>query len=60
MNMVELLQEGVRRKASDLHITVGVAPILRIDGDLVASGHPKLLPADTERLLAENAAAVQC
>ena len=59
MNMVELLQEGVRRKASDLHITVGVSPIFRIDGDLVASGHPKLLPADTERLLAEIATAEQ-
>lgn len=59
MNMVELLEEAVRRKASDLHITVGVPPILRIDGGLIPSGHPKLLPQDTERLLAEITTAEQ-
>ena len=53
MNMVELLQDAVQRKASDLHITVGVPPVFRLDGGLVPSGHSKLLPPDTDRLLAE-------
>ena len=53
LNMVELLQDAVQRKASDLHITVGVPPVFRLDGGLVPSGHSKLLPPDTDRLLAE-------
>ena len=31
----ELLQQAVRRKASDLHVSVDAPPILRIDGKLV-------------------------
>ena len=31
-----LLEEVVRRKASDLHLQVGLKPMLRIDGALVA------------------------
>lgn len=30
-----LLEEVVRRRASDLHLQVGLAPMLRVDGDLV-------------------------
>ena len=53
LNMFELLQDAVQRKASDLHITVGFPPVFRLDGGLVPSGHSKLLPPDTDRLLAE-------
>jgi twitching motility protein PilT len=39
-------------KASDLHISVGSPPILRIDGEIrPLSDRPALAPADTERLL---------
>lgn len=31
-----LLEECVRRKASDIHIQYGLPPILRVDGALVA------------------------
>lgn len=31
-----LLEEVIKRKASDLHIQVGLAPMLRVDGSLVA------------------------
>jgi twitching motility protein PilT len=50
--MEELLREAVARKASDLHITVGIPPVLRIDGDLVRTDRPPLKPADTAALLA--------
>ena len=30
-----LLEEAVAQKASDLHITVGVPPVLRIDGEII-------------------------
>lgn len=46
-----LLEEMVRRGASDLHLTVGIAPRLRIDGSMVdAEGWRPLEPEDTTRL----------
>ncbi len=41
----------VEKKASDLHITVGLSPQLRIDGRLVIlSEYPPLTPQDTKEL----------
>ena len=51
MTMDELLREAVAQKASDLHITVGVPPILRINGSLVHTAHPVLTPNNTDELL---------
>ncbi|HSG47206.1 MAG TPA: ATPase, T2SS/T4P/T4SS family, partial [Longimicrobiales bacterium] len=43
-----LLQEMIQRGASDLHLTVGERPKLRVDGDLTQSQYPKVLaPKDT-------------
>jgi len=36
MDMKQLLEVVVKQGASDLHLTVGVPPMLRIDGELVA------------------------
>ena len=41
-----LLEECVRRKASDLHIQYGLPPILRIDGVLVPINNTKTLDED--------------
>lgn len=47
-----LLEECIRRKASDLHLQVGLAPILRIDGHLTAiAGLSALRPEDVESLV---------
>lgn len=46
----DLLQLAVERRASDLHITVGVPPVLRIDGSLVFIEQAALLPNDTLEL----------
>jgi len=35
LQIEELLALAVRRKASDLHLTVGVPPVLRVNGELV-------------------------
>ncbi|MEH7389993.1 type IV pilus twitching motility protein PilT [Bacillus sp. JJ1503] len=43
-----LLRAAFELKASDLHITVGVQPILRINGDLKKYGKEPLLPEETE------------
>ena len=43
----KLLQTQVNRNASDLHITVGQPPVLRIDGRLVRLETKVLEPEDT-------------
>ncbi|MCK5851012.1 MAG: type IV pilus twitching motility protein PilT [Kiritimatiellae bacterium] len=51
VEMNELLQITVDEGASDLHISVGIPPTLRISGGLQALDTPKLTPEDTERLM---------
>ncbi|USN96455.1 MAG: type IV pilus twitching motility protein PilT [Candidatus Nomurabacteria bacterium] len=47
-----LLEEVVRRRASDLHLQVGLPPVLRVDGSLVPiSGFNPLDEASVETLL---------
>ena len=50
MNMEQLLRAAVERRASDLHVTVGVPPTLRINGSLVKMDFPALGVADTMQL----------
>ena len=48
----ELLLEVVRRKASDLHLTAGAEPMLRLRGALVAvGGTPRLTATDTREII---------
>jgi twitching motility protein PilT len=49
-NLHQLLKTMVEKGASDLHITTGTAPQLRIDGSLVPLKMPPLTPADTKQL----------
>ena len=52
VSMESLLLALWDRKGSDLLITPGSAPILRVDGDLIRVPElPALMPADTETLL---------
>lgn len=46
----KLLKLMVENGASDLHITAGVPPMIRIDGKLVPVKHPPLSPADTKEI----------
>lgn len=39
--------------ASDLHITVGVPPKMRVNGHLITMDFPRMLPPDTELLASE-------
>ncbi|MEH6956308.1 type IV pilus twitching motility protein PilT [Neobacillus drentensis] len=43
-----ILRASIEYKASDVHLTVGVPPVMRINGDLRRYGTEKLLPVDTE------------
>ncbi len=46
----ELLDIMVKRNASDLHITVGSPPILRVDGKLVKTEYDILGPEQTKKI----------
>ncbi|HET6516071.1 MAG TPA: type IV pilus twitching motility protein PilT [Thermodesulfovibrionales bacterium] len=48
--LYDLLKQMTDKGASDLHITVGSPPKLRIDGKLISVDHPPLTPADTKSL----------
>ncbi len=51
LDLNEILVEVLRREASDLHLTVGVPPIIRSNGELFQMDYPKLMPKDTKELL---------
>ena len=50
INMMDLLQATVDEGSSDLHIRVGLPPMLRIHGSLTPLDSPVLTPEDTEAL----------
>ncbi len=50
-NIHDFLDEVLKREASDLHITTGVPPMLRMDGDLSALNDKVLKSNDTKTLI---------
>lgn len=57
-SLTELLELTVKEGASDLHLTVGISPIIKVNGKLVRLEHEILRPGDTEayakEILQEN------
>src|SRR3954447_15110183 len=52
LDFADILMEVVRRKASDLHLTVGAPPTIRVRGSLTAiDGLPTPTPADTREVV---------
>ncbi|MGM9974991.1 MAG: type IV pilus twitching motility protein PilT [Clostridiaceae bacterium] len=49
----ELLELTVNKSASDLHLTVGISPVIRVNGKLNTIGNIKLMPKDTEKYAKE-------
>ncbi len=47
----DLLREVVERGGSDLHVCVGVPPVIRVDGHLSALNYAKFTQTDTQRML---------
>jgi len=50
ISMHELLKETITRNASDLHLTAGVPPMFRVDGQMIPGKYNTLTPELTERL----------
>ncbi|SCG83288.1 Twitching mobility protein [Proteiniborus sp. DW1] len=51
MEFLEVINNGVNKGASDIHITVGMPIIYRIDGKLVKIGEEILRPSVTEEIV---------
>jgi twitching motility protein PilT len=50
-SMMQLLQAVVEKSASDLHLTVGTAPLLRIDGNVFPLKLPPLKSVEVKQLV---------
>lgn len=50
MDIFALMETAFSRGASDLHVSVGRRPVLRLSGSLVEIGDAVLTPADTEAM----------
>ncbi|HEY3780216.1 MAG TPA: type IV pilus twitching motility protein PilT [Fimbriimonadaceae bacterium] len=50
----EILRMAFERKASDIHLTVGLPPMVRLDGELMPLSFQPLVPQDTRRLIFET------
>lgn len=50
MNLKQILEEMMQRRASDLHLKVGTPPTIRIDGRLVGLEHPAPMQKDLDAI----------
>ena len=51
VSLEELLREMIEKKGSDLHLTAGSPPRIRIDGDLLISDHERLTPEMSQQIV---------
>ncbi|MBN8689725.1 MAG: type IV pilus twitching motility protein PilT [Armatimonadetes bacterium] len=51
MHIDEILSMAVERRCSDVHFTVGLPPMIRVDGEMAPLPYAPLMPADVRRLL---------
>jgi len=49
----DVLRMAIERKASDIHITAGLPPMMRVDGEITPLPFHKLTPKDARRLIYE-------
>lgn len=50
-NMEELIVEAINRRASDLHLSAGIPPTVRVDGKLEPIGDENCTPPDIEGIV---------
>lgn len=51
VHLDDLLREACERGSSDLHLTVGLPPVVRVDGSLTRLDYKPLPPNETQRLI---------
>ncbi|MBC8102178.1 MAG: type IV pilus twitching motility protein PilT [Cytophagales bacterium] len=47
----DILRSGLQMRASDVHLSVGIPPMFRVDGKLIASRYEVVTPRDAQRLV---------
>jgi len=57
--IAEILRVAKENGASDVHITVGVPPKMRVNGKLLTMDYPRMMPADTLEVILEIMTEVQ-
>jgi len=50
MDIKELFKIAVSKKASDLHLVVGLSPLVRVDGELMSLNEKKVADKDIEQM----------
>ena len=50
----DILRMAIERKASDIHLTVGLPPMMRLDGEIVALPYTVMDQEDTRRMIYET------
>ena len=51
LSIEQILKTAKEAGASDVHLTVGIPPKMRVNGNLITMDYPKMLPADTLDIL---------
>ena len=51
VTMEQLLAIAKEAKASDVHLTVGLPPRVRVNGELIDLNYPRLMPDDVEKIV---------
>lgn len=51
MDLVDILKEVLEKGASDLHLSVGVPPTMRVSGKLEPMDYPRVTPNDSRELV---------
>ena len=59
VNIEEILKTAKDAGASDVHITVGIAPKMRVNGTLVTMDYPRMMPDDTKEIFVSISTDVQ-
>ncbi len=54
MELVDLLKLAVDKEASDLHLMAGIAPVLRVNGEIILTDFEPLTPALAEELILKH------
>lgn len=54
VHLDDILRMALERKASDIHITAGLPPMVRVDGEIQPLPFSVLTPVDTRRLVFET------
>lgn len=52
-DLKNIIHRAMERSATDVHLTVGVSPVFRIDGELVSDIHPPMTEADVRSAVEE-------